>query len=143
MRLQNSLLFTIFLTVCASAFTTDQSYHDDPTLIEPPTEHNSNLPESGQLVFTPQDNTPLDAVVGSDWDIFDMELDTATEAMVADWKTEVVRQHNAYRAHYGASALSWSDALYPGTQQWANQCKFQHSNGNGAYGENLVGGTFF
>ncbi|KXN82228.1 Cell wall protein PRY3 [Leucoagaricus sp. SymC.cos] len=61
--------------------------------------------------------------------------------MVADWKTEVVRQHNAYRAHYGAPSLSWSDALYPGTQQWANQCKFQHSNGKGAYGENLAAGT--
>ena len=43
-----------------------------------------------------------------------------------DWKNQVVNSHNKFRAQYGAPNLAWSDALYPGTQQWAQQCKFQH-----------------
>lgn len=57
-------------------------------------------------------------------------------ATLEDFKTAVVRQHNEYRAKYGAGKLTWSDALYGDTLKWANQCKFQHSGGN--YGENLV-----
>ena len=51
--------------------------------------------------------------------------------------------------------MTWSDALYPATLQWANACKFQHrlvretlvtgstlicgySQPGGKYGENLV-----
>ncbi|KAI0086018.1 CAP domain-containing protein [Irpex rosettiformis] len=63
------------------------------------------------------------------------------ESMFDDWKNLVVNSHNKFRSKYGAPNLSWSDALYPGTQQWAKQCKFQHSQGNGKYGENLAAGT--
>ena len=89
-----------------------------------------SIPEAGEIVFEP---------LHFDADGFDISEDGEMDAAIlADWKTEVVKQHNAYRAQYGAPALTWSDALYPGTQQWANQCKFQHSNGQGKYGENLV-----
>lgn len=136
MRLQGSFFFAAFLAVCAGALPALSS--DDLIVVDPDIDF-SVLPESGQVVFTPQDNTPS-VISADDLDIFAVNINSATEAMVADWKTEVVRQHNAYRAHYGAPPLTWSDALYPGTQQWANQCKFQHSNGKGAYGENLVRG---
>ncbi|KAJ3747679.1 CAP domain-containing protein [Lentinula detonsa] len=46
-----------------------------------------------------------------------------------------LNSHNIARAQYGASPLTWNSNLYPGTQQWANACVFQHSGGN--YGENL------
>ncbi|KAJ3801946.1 CAP domain-containing protein [Lentinula aff. detonsa] len=47
-----------------------------------------------------------------------------------------LNSHNIARAQYGASPLTWNSNLYPGTQQWANACVFQHSGGN--YGENLA-----
>ncbi|WP_280272963.1 CAP family protein [Nocardia wallacei] len=61
----------------------------------------------------------------------------------AAFKHEVLVQHNKYRAQYGARPLTWSDALYPAALEWAGQCKFQHSQAGGKYGENLYafGGT--
>ncbi|MFI6960077.1 CAP family protein [Nocardia sp. NPDC050408] len=53
------------------------------------------------------------------------------------FKNEVLTAHNKVRAQYGAPPLTWSDALYPGTLQWASTYKFQHSNSGGKYGENL------
>ncbi|WP_328388569.1 CAP domain-containing protein [Nocardia sp. NBC_00416] len=52
-------------------------------------------------------------------------------------------EHNQARAQYGARPLTWSDSLYPATLEWATQCKFQHSQPGGKYGENLYafGGT--
>ncbi|KXN89858.1 Protein PRY2 [Leucoagaricus sp. SymC.cos] len=50
--------------------------------------------------------------------------------------------HNSVRASHGASALVWSDELAGKAQQWANNCRFQHSGGSlGPYGENLAAGT--
>jgi len=38
--------------------------------------------------------------------------------------------------------LTWSDQLASKAQQWANNCKFQHSGGSlGPFGENLAAGT--
>lgn len=53
---------------------------------------------------------------------------------------QVVAQHNAARAKYGANPVTWNAALYSATQAYANQCKFQHSS-DGNYGENLAAGT--
>ncbi|KIK02480.1 hypothetical protein K443DRAFT_6115 [Laccaria amethystina LaAM-08-1] len=53
---------------------------------------------------------------------------------------QVVAQHNAARAKYGANPVTWNAALYSATQAYANQCQFQHSSG-GNYGENLAAGT--
>jgi len=61
------------------------------------------------------------------------------EAMILDWKSDVINTHNNARAHYGAGKVTWSDALYPGTLEWAKQCQFKHSNGH--YGENLAAGS--
>jgi hypothetical protein len=74
-----------------------------------------DMPESGQIV-----STPLEFYDGLE--MFDLEDPTA----FADWKAVVVGEHNRYRARYGAGPVTWSDALYPGTNQWARQCKFQH-----------------
>lgn len=43
-----------------------------------------------------------------------------------NWVSQVLDAHNAARAQYGAGALTWSDALEPGTQQWAEGCQFNH-----------------
>ncbi|KAF9159884.1 hypothetical protein DFQ26_006095, partial [Actinomortierella ambigua] len=56
------------------------------------------------------------------------------------FKNDVLTQHNKARAMYGAEPLTWSDALYPETLQWANTCKFQHSASKGQYGENIYAG---
>jgi len=96
------------------------------------------LPESGRIVSTPL------AFNSDDDDSFVFYLDDndeIDESLFDDWKNQVVNSHNKFRARYGAPNLSWSDALYPGTLQWAQQCKFQHSQGNGKYGENLAAGT--
>jgi len=98
---------------------------------DPSFDHGSlGIPESGRMV-----STPLEFY--ADLDSFDLSDPSA----FADWKTTVVSEHNRYRARYGAGPVTWSDALYPGTNQWATQCKFQHSNGGGRYGENLAAGT--
>lgn len=82
-----------------------------------------SLPDSGQIVFTPlsfgEDEFPFERE-------FSVEDEDVTNAIMEDWKQSVVRQHNLYRAQYGAPPLTWSDALYPATAQWAAQCKFQH-----------------
>ncbi|KAF9536282.1 hypothetical protein EC957_011707 [Mortierella hygrophila] len=58
----------------------------------------------------------------------------------ADFKNDVLTQHNTNRKMFGAEPLTWSDALYPATLQWANTCRFQHSQSGGKYGENLYAG---
>ncbi|KAJ1307609.1 hypothetical protein OPQ81_001704 [Rhizoctonia solani] len=45
--------------------------------------------------------------------------------------------HNNERAKHGAQALVWDNALASSAQDWANQCKFQHSQS----GQNLYAGT--
>ncbi|WP_405162849.1 CAP family protein [Nocardia sp. NBC_01499] len=48
---------------------------------------------------------------------------------------------NASRAKYGASALTWNADLSSSTKQYAEACKFEHSDSGGRYGENLYAGT--
>ncbi|TFK45005.1 CAP domain-containing protein [Crucibulum laeve] len=60
------------------------------------------------------------------------ELEERAEP-TAEFTTEALRLHNRYRAQYGAEPLTWSDDLYPATLEWANTCKFQHSQAGGKY----------
>ncbi|KAG0098400.1 hypothetical protein BGZ93_000242, partial [Podila epicladia] len=60
---------------------------------------------------------------------------------ISKMNDEVLASHNEARAQYGAKPLVWSASLYPGTLQWANQCKFSHSNPGQQYGENLYYNT--
>lgn len=53
------------------------------------------------------------------------------------FKNEVLMPHSKYRAGYGAIPLTWSDALYTATLQWASQCKYRYSQTGGKYGENI------
>ncbi|KAI0804781.1 PR-1 protein [Irpex lacteus] len=137
--------FTSILAVVSAALAVSampsvflvQEEYDAVSLDQP---NLSTLPESGEIVSTPVSFIPDDTT----GDYFTYRLDEdgdMTEEMFDDWKNLVVSSHNKFRAKYGAPNLSWSDALYPGTQQWAQQCKFQHSQGNGKYGENLAAGT--
>lgn len=80
------------------------------------------LPESGQVVSTP---LAFDAEE-EEFEFFFAEDGQMDESMFEDWKALVVNSHNRFRSRYGAPNLAWSDALYPGTVQWAEQCKFQH-----------------
>ncbi|MEU4213710.1 CAP domain-containing protein [Streptomyces sp. NPDC026206] len=52
-------------------------------------------------------------------------------------KDQTLASANAARAKYGARPLTWSDPLYPATDQYAQMCKFAHSAAEGRYGENL------
>lgn len=54
---------------------------------------------------------------------------------------QVVAQHNAARAKYGADPLTWNSAIYDDTLAYANNCVFEHSGGDG-YGENLAAGSW-
>ncbi|KAF7317865.1 PR-1-like protein [Mycena kentingensis (nom. inval.)] len=50
--------------------------------------------------------------------------------------------HNSVRSAHGANALVWDDKLASAAQNWAYNCKFEHSQGAvGPYGENLAAGT--
>ncbi|KAF7726801.1 hypothetical protein EC973_008402 [Apophysomyces ossiformis] len=63
---------------------------------------------------------------------------TYTSGVSADaWSDSVLSAHNAARAQYGARPLTWNAALYPGTFQYAQTCKFAHSDAQRKYGENL------
>ncbi|KAF8893866.1 CAP domain-containing protein [Infundibulicybe gibba] len=123
MQLQYSLATAI--TFALFAFATP-IYDDTRSEIYSDTTRDMiSLPESGQIVFGALQQWDTDTVA------FDVG-DGADVATLDDWKNE---------SPLWAAPLTWSDALYPGTQQWAQQCKFQHSDGKGAYGENLAAGT--
>ncbi len=57
--------------------------------------------------------------------------------------TEILAAHNRWRNAVGVPPLMYSHALAGGAQQWANhlmqsrQCRMQHSQSDGQYGENL------
>jgi hypothetical protein len=76
----------------------------------------STLPESGQIVADP-------LLFGYDELSGDDHLSVFADPR---WKNTVVNLHNTQRFHYGAGPLTWNDALYPGTLQWAQSCHFRH-----------------
>ncbi|ESK83742.1 PR-1 protein [Moniliophthora roreri MCA 2997] len=133
MRFQSSFVAAVALAIVSPALALPSQWAFDAESVDLEAYSFSELPESGQIVSTPL----LFDEAGEFFD-GDMEIDSA---LFEDWKQQVVRQHNEYRARYGAPNLSWSDALYPDTARYAGQCKFQHSNGGGKYGENLAAGT--
>ncbi|RSH93414.1 hypothetical protein EHS25_007770 [Saitozyma podzolica] len=47
--------------------------------------------------------------------------------------------HNAFRAHYGASAVTWNDTLAVYAYNAAKTCKYGHTGG--PYGENIAAGV--
>jgi hypothetical protein len=77
--------------------------------------------ELSEVVFA----APADGAhaVGEDVVFYDESDD---EPMTLDWKSDVINTHNNARAHYGAGKVTWSDALYPDTLKWAQQCQFKH-----------------
>lgn len=64
----------------------------------------------------------------------------ATDAQIS----ALLEGHNEARALHGAEPLQWSADLASKAQQWANECRFEHSNGalsSDPYGENIAAGT--
>ncbi|MFE7742244.1 CAP family protein [Nocardia sp. NPDC057455] len=57
------------------------------------------------------------------------------------WSDLVLASHNQARTQYGAPELTWDPALYADTVAWAKACKFQHSDPQGRYGENIYAVT--
>ncbi|KAL0577677.1 hypothetical protein V5O48_004325 [Marasmius crinis-equi] len=135
MRFQISVLTAVTFALLVPALNLPQwTVSSESTDLD--VDYNPELPASGQIVDIPislGDDEEFEFVVDVDGDM--------DSAVFEDWKQSVVRQHNEYRSRYGAPGLTWSDALYPDTLKYAQQCKFQHSNGGGKYGENLAAGT--
>ncbi|CAO3569132.1 unnamed protein product [Mortierella alpina] len=61
-----------------------------------------------------------------------------TPTVAADaWSDQVLTEHNRARARYAARPLQWNPLLYPGTMQYAQMCRYAHSDAKWQYGENL------
>ncbi|KAJ7786011.1 CAP domain-containing protein, partial [Mycena metata] len=53
-----------------------------------------------------------------------------------------LQTHNSIRSQHGAVSVTWSNAAAEKAQEWADECKNQHSGGTlGPLGENLAAGT--
>jgi uncharacterized protein YkwD len=61
----------------------------------------------------------------------------AAEPAPQEIQDQTLASANAARAKYGARPLTWNGSLYPAANEHARSCKFQHSNAQGGYGENL------
>lgn len=117
--MRSNILFTaVSMALTAAAMPSSFIIQQQDLVAEPL----ATLPESGRIVSTPLAFEAAD-------DEFTFYVDFSGEmdgTMLDDWKNLVVNSHNKFRSHYGAQNVAWSDALYPGTLQWAQQCKFQH-----------------
>jgi hypothetical protein len=51
------------------------------------------------------------------------------QAFADPFQDQIVSVHNAARAQYGASPLTWSQDLYPDLLQYTGNCKLQTSVG--------------
>ena len=51
-------------------------------------------------------------------------------------QSRMLEEVNAARARYGADPLVWDAALYPGAQRFAQECRFDNSNGADAFADN-------
>ncbi|KAE8445548.1 hypothetical protein EG329_013312 [Mollisiaceae sp. DMI_Dod_QoI] len=59
-----------------------------------------------------------------------------------EFQSQVISNHNWYRAEHSAAPLTWSDSLAGTSQAWVSKCLFQHSRGPGdsGPGENIAAG---
>jgi hypothetical protein len=60
----------------------------------------------------------------------------AAGLVTAQGVTDMLAQHNTYRARHNASALTWDATVTTSAQTWANKCIWDHEENTG-YGENL------
>ena len=84
--------------------------------------------EGGELLYNSNSVENTDASMMFD-EVYDpAQLFTGDETfnLTDAWTNQVVSVHNSYRAQYRAPAVTWSNDLYPGTLQWAQQCQFHH-----------------
>ncbi|KAF3317316.1 hypothetical protein TWF173_010969 [Orbilia oligospora] len=56
-------------------------------------------------------------------------------------RSEMLKYHNAWRAHHGAPALKWNTTLAMAALKSARKCVFAHTKNN-EYGENIAAGTY-
>ncbi|MBF6340720.1 hypothetical protein IU450_33225 [Nocardia abscessus] len=64
-------------------------------------------------------------------------VSSAGPAHADAWSDQVLASHDQARGQYGAPSLTWNSALYADTVAWAKACRFEHSDPQGRYGENL------
>ncbi|MCP2315121.1 Cysteine-rich secretory protein family protein [Nocardia amikacinitolerans] len=65
----------------------------------------------------------------------------AVPAQSDTWSNQVLAEHDAARAKFGAPPLSWSTDTYSAAMEYAQRCEFRHSDAQGNYGENLYVST--
>ncbi|KAK6357770.1 hypothetical protein TWF718_002076 [Orbilia javanica] len=56
-------------------------------------------------------------------------------------RVEMLKYHNAWRAHHSAAALKWNTTLALAALKSARKCVFAHTKSN-KYGENIAAGTY-
>ncbi|KAK6362564.1 hypothetical protein TWF730_000021 [Orbilia blumenaviensis] len=54
---------------------------------------------------------------------------------------DMLKYHNAWRAHHGASAVTWNSTLAMVALRSARKCVFAHTQNN-KFGENIAAGTY-
>lgn len=84
--------------------------------------------------------------IGADVDLQDNAYFNATaeldkRAAAPSLKSDMLKYHNAWRAHHGAPLLVWSTTLESFASQAARKCAFAHTPNN-KFGENVAGGTY-
>lgn len=67
--------------------------------------------------------------------IFAAFLTNTSALTVSSWQERALDAHNQYRSKHQSPPLQWSPKLEAYAQQWANRCKYQHSNYG--FGESL------
>ncbi|MCP2293344.1 CAP domain-containing protein [Nocardia amikacinitolerans] len=65
----------------------------------------------------------------------------AVPAQADTWSDQVLTEHDSARAKFGAPPLSWSSDTYSAAVEYAQRCRFTHSDAQGRYGENLYVST--
>jgi uncharacterized protein YkwD len=67
---------------------------------------------------------------------------SSSDSSSSGLESDMLSDHNSFRAQHGASSMTWNNEMAGKAQQWANGCVFKHSGGTlGPFGENLAAGT--
>lgn len=135
-----SLLFVSALALSSSAFQHGIGKNRCQSMVKASSAYAATTPATTAVAPTVTQSVRQSMVKVSSTSAVPTPAPTAVAPTGDAFADQVVAQHNAARAKYGANPITWNAALYSATQAYANQCKFQHSSG-GNYGENLAAGT--
>lgn len=97
------------------------SHTPDPAPPAPsPTHATNNSPpheSAPQSAPPPTQNSPTDDVSSPD------------SSSSSGLESDMLADHNSFRAQHGASSMTWNNEMASKAQQWANGCVFKHSGG--------------